>query len=61
MQDLQKGVDEGLITDASNDCLTIKDLAKAGLRKDVIQKVVNSEALANTPFGPGRAAALPQR
>lgn len=63
MEDMDKTCngDKSCIFDARNSFFIVRDLAKAGLPKELIQQVVNSEALANTPFGPGPGPSLPAR
>ncbi|WP_437956183.1 hypothetical protein WME76_32665 [Sorangium sp. So ce119] len=53
MEELEKLTREGLLPNAVNDYWVVLALEKAGLSKEHIQQIVNSSALATTPFGPG--------
>jgi hypothetical protein len=53
MEELEKLTKEGLLPNATNDYWAVLALARAGLSSEHIQQVVNSSALATTPFGPG--------
>ncbi|WP_437731959.1 hypothetical protein [Sorangium sp. So ce1335] len=53
MEELGRLTKEGLLPNAKNDYWIVLALEKAGLSKEHIQQVVNSSALATTPFGPG--------
>ena len=59
MEEMEKIAKEGLLPNIKNDFFVISALVKAGVPLDAIRDVVNAQALANTPFGPGLAPGFP--